>query len=93
MTEKLSKLPNSFDARDWASEFVEIFSRLYPGVSIDEGWMLTWFSNSLMCGYDTHERRSRKRIERMKKKMKSLISENKGLKFYAAKKAKSEGVK
>jgi hypothetical protein len=29
----------------------------------------------------------------MERKMKSLITENKGLKFYAAKKAKSEGVK
>lgn len=49
---KISKLPQSFDARDWASEFVEIFTKLYPGVEIDEGWMLTWFANSLMSGYD-----------------------------------------
>jgi hypothetical protein len=93
MSEKVSKLPQSFDARDWASEFVEIFTKLYPGVAIDEGWMLGWFANAIMCGYDTHESRNRKKIERMQKKMESLIEENKGLKFYAAKKAKSEGVK
>ena len=91
--DKISKLPQSFDARDWASEFVEIFNKLYPGVDIDEGWMISWFANALMCGYDTHDRRTKKRIERMQRKMEALIAENTGLRFYAAKKAKSEGVK
>lgn len=89
---KKSKLPASFDARDWASEFVEIFTKLHPGVEIDEGWMISWFANALMCGYDTATGRMRKKMERMENKMKSLIAENKGLRFYAAKKAKSEGV-
>lgn len=90
---KLSKLPRSFDARDWASEFVEIFAKLYPGVKIDEGWMLCWFANSLMAGYDEATSRYRKRMGRMEKKVEALKAENKGLRFYAAKKAKSEGVK
>jgi hypothetical protein len=93
VSEKKSKLPQSFDARDWASEFVEIFTKLYPGVNIDEGWMISWFANSLMCGYDEHERRNRKKMEKMNLRVKALKSENKGLKFYAAKKARSEGVK
>lgn len=90
---KVSKLPGSFDARDWASEFVEIFHNLYPGVDIDESWMLSWFANSLMAGYDTATSRSRKKIEKALLKVRALKAENKGLKFYASKKAKAEGVK
>ncbi len=85
---KISKLSRSFDARDWALEFVEIFTKLYPGVKIDEGWMLSWFANSIMAGYDEHASCYRKRMERMKLTVKALKAENKGLRFYAAKKAK-----
>lgn len=92
MSEKVSKLPRSFDARDWASEWLEIVTK-NPSIPFDEGTMIGWFSNALMCGYDEHERRYRKKMERMERKVKSLKAENKGLRFYAAKKAKSEGVK
>ena len=41
----------SFDARDWAKAFVETAAKNgHPG--IDEAWMLTWFANALMRGYD-----------------------------------------
>jgi hypothetical protein len=41
----------SFDARDWAEAFVKIAADLgHPG--IDEGWMIGWFANALMRGYD-----------------------------------------
>lgn len=41
----------SFDARDWAKSFVEIAAKNgHPG--IDEGWMISWFANALMRGYD-----------------------------------------
>ena len=46
-----SKLPQSFDARDWAKEFVETVKR-NPEIATDEGTMITWFANSLMSGYD-----------------------------------------
>ena len=47
----------SFDARDWAKEFCRIATELgyAKGVKaepIDEGWMVTWFANALMRGYD-----------------------------------------
>jgi hypothetical protein len=89
---KLSKLPQSFDARDWAAEWLEVIKN-HTDIPTDEGTMISWFANALMSGYDEANRRNRKKIERMERKMKSLIAENKGLKFYAAKKAKSEGVK
>ena len=41
----------SFDARDWAESFCKIAAGLgHPG--IDEGWMISWFANALMRGYD-----------------------------------------
>jgi hypothetical protein len=41
----------SFDARDWAEAFCKIAAEQgHPG--IDEGWMITWFANALMRGYD-----------------------------------------
>lgn len=66
--EKLSKRPNpvspldSFDARDWAKEFMRCNNGLSgPFVSshvrVDEETMVGWFANALMRGYD--ERRSR----------------------------------
>jgi hypothetical protein len=43
----------SFDARDWAEAFCRIAADLgHPG--IDEGWMISWFANALMRGYDEH---------------------------------------
>jgi len=45
-----SKLPQSFDARDWAKEFTTICAS--KGIVIDEEWMVTWFANALMAGYD-----------------------------------------
>jgi hypothetical protein len=51
----------SFDARDWAAAFCKIATSLgykdAEGKPIDEGWMITWFANSLMRGYDEHAAR------------------------------------
>lgn len=46
----------SFDAQDWAKAFCKIAADLgyrdHEGKPIDEGWMISWFSNALMRGYD-----------------------------------------
>jgi hypothetical protein len=39
----------SFDARNWAKAFMKIKDR---GAVVDEEWMVTWFANALMRGYD-----------------------------------------
>lgn len=54
----------SFDARDWAKAFCKIANEGYGfkdamGQPIDEGWMVTWFANALMRGYDEHVRNAR----------------------------------
>lgn len=46
----------SFDARDWAEAFCKIAKGL--GHDIDEGWMVTWFANALMRGFDEHAARA-----------------------------------
>ncbi len=47
----------SFDAKDWAKAFVKIAEKNgHPG--IDEGWMISWFANALMRGYDEHAMQS-----------------------------------
>lgn len=40
----------SFDARDWAEAFCKRARE--HGDDPDEGWMITWFANALMRGYD-----------------------------------------
>ena len=47
----------SFDARDWAQSFRKIAIDL--GYSdMDEGWLVTWFANALMRGFEEgHSRR------------------------------------
>lgn len=51
----------SFDAADWASAFCKIANdQGYTngmGEPIDEAWMITWFANALMRGYDEHAAR------------------------------------
>lgn len=53
----------SFDATDWASAFCKIANedlgyRDPEGKPIDEGWMITWFANALMRGFDEHSARA-----------------------------------
>jgi hypothetical protein len=43
----------SFDARDWAKTFCETAAKLGHS-GIDEAWMVGWFANALMRGYDQH---------------------------------------
>lgn len=51
-----SKLPQSFDARDWAKEFVQhVLAK--PSIATDEETMLTWFANAIMAGYDEYARK------------------------------------
>lgn len=51
----------SFDARDWAAAFCKIATDLgykdAEGKPIDEGWMISWFANSLMRGFDENASR------------------------------------
>ena len=53
----------SFDAQDWAKEFCRIANGFgfkdAAGKPIEEDWMVGWFANALMRGFD--EASSRKR--------------------------------
>ena len=46
----------SFKATDWAAAFCKIANEFgfkdAQGKPIDEGWMISWFANALMRGYD-----------------------------------------
>lgn len=46
----------SFDAQDWAKAFCKVANDLGyrdpDGKPIDEGWMVGWFANALIRGYD-----------------------------------------
>lgn len=54
----------SFDAADWARAFCKVANRLgykdVAGNPVDEGWMIGWFANALMRGYDEHASRMAK---------------------------------
>lgn len=51
----------SFDAADWARAFCRIAGergyRDHDGAPIDEAWMISWFANALMRGFDEHAAR------------------------------------
>lgn len=55
----------SFDAKDWAETFCKVATDLgykdAEGKPIDEGWMIGWFANSLMRGFDECDARWAKR--------------------------------
>ena len=44
-------LQYTMDARTWAAEFCKIFNKLH-GFEVDEGWIISWMANAIMCGYD-----------------------------------------
>ena len=52
----------SFEARDWAAAFCKVANEIglkdADGQAIDEGWMIGWFANSLMRGFDEHYARN-----------------------------------
>jgi hypothetical protein len=50
----------SFDAKDWAEAFCQIIS---DGRAIDEDFMVTWFANALMRGYDEAAQRRSKDLD------------------------------
>lgn len=60
--EKLKPIHCDPDARRWADEFFMAWNR---NLKPDYEWMVTWFSNSIMCGYD--HGRSKERAEAEKK--------------------------
>lgn len=62
-----AKLHSTMDAKVWAQEFMRL--RRDNPESLDEGLMLAWFANAIMCGYDEACRRKEKSID----KLKSLI--------------------
>jgi hypothetical protein len=39
---------------EWAKEFTQIAEDM--GITIDEDWMVTWFANAIMAGYDEGRR-------------------------------------
>jgi len=54
--EMVKTLHEDMDASRWAREFMKVWNR---GVQMDEGWMIGWFANAIMCGYDEANRRSK----------------------------------
>ncbi len=50
-------LHEDMDAQRWTREFMENNPNAFRA-EIDEGTMLAWFSNAIMCGYDEAMRRA-----------------------------------
>jgi hypothetical protein len=57
----------SFDAQDWAKAFCKVANehgfKDAKGEPVDEGWMITWFANALMRGFDEHSTRAHRNME------------------------------
>src|SRR5574341_733156 len=51
---------HSFDAKVWADDFCAIAKTL--GHDLDKDWMLGWFANALMRGWDEHAKRNREKL-------------------------------
>lgn len=54
-----AKLHSTMDAKVWTDEFMRLFSGHVcgPGEVIDDGLMLGWFANAIMCGFDIANQR------------------------------------
>lgn len=48
----------SFDARDWARDFVAHI-RVDPSIALDEDTMMGWFANAIMRGWDERDKTCR----------------------------------
>jgi hypothetical protein len=59
--ETTQKLHATTDARVWAQEWCRIAREIVAADDerelIDEGWMIGWFANAIMVGWDEHARR------------------------------------
>lgn len=51
-------LNEDMNAQRWAREFNKVFAELHEGCELDEGWLIGWFSNAIMCGHDVALRRA-----------------------------------
>lgn len=48
---KDTKLLQTIDARVWSEEFNKVLVKLNEQ-PIDEGLLIAWFANAIMCGWD-----------------------------------------
>jgi hypothetical protein len=60
-----TNLHQTMDARVWAAEFCATFRKVHPDQPCpDEGWILGWMANAIMCGWDhAHWQMARQRNE------------------------------
>ena len=52
MAVKKGDFPHTTDARIWAQEWLETIQE-HPDIPNDEGFMIGWFANAIMAGWDT----------------------------------------
>lgn len=52
-------LTQETDAMVWTKEFTRICKE--KGFQLDEGWMLGWFSNAIMAGWDARARKTQEK--------------------------------
>lgn len=63
-----TKLIGEFDASVWAKEFILTIDEILKNkpeqtleqLMKDEGWLLGWFANAIMTGYDTSRNETKK---------------------------------
>lgn len=83
----------SFDARDWAQHFCKVAGDLgyknAEGKPVDEGWMISWFANSLMRGFDEAHSQGGLNIARLEAALEGVIrvADRKTVEFDAAREA------
>ena len=68
MTVDTNKLIGNTDASVWADEWCDIATELRDGGTeiIDWGWMIGWFANAIMAGFDEGAIRSKLETARLK---------------------------
>lgn len=56
--------PHTMDAEVWVKEWMKTIREFPPGYEKDEGFMLCWFANAIMAGYDTAMSRKESMVPR-----------------------------
>lgn len=49
-------LHSTMDAEVWSGEFCRIVGEKIPALRDEQDWMLGWFANAIMAGYDAAKR-------------------------------------
>lgn len=66
--------PHTMDAATWADEWIKLTHNMGRDAFNDKGYMIGWFANSIMAGYDTADMRGGKLVHSLQQERDALAA-------------------